>query len=173
MRQFWIAVHRSEDLAKTEAKPVRIMGETYALYRGDSGTAQVIAYQCPHRWAPMHLGWIEGDDIRCVYHGWKFDCAGQCIEQPAEDKSFARKVKIKTWPTREYLGLVWAYFGDGEPPAFPPFPHRETEGIIQTWNVEHVPCNYLQSFENSMMRCMSPSPTRQVAVMQSFPSICQ
>ncbi|MGE3244998.1 MAG: Rieske 2Fe-2S domain-containing protein [Beijerinckiaceae bacterium] len=150
MRQFWIAVHRSEDLARGEAKPIRIMGENYALYRGESGRAQVIAYHCPHRWAPMHLGWIEGDDIRCVYHGWKFDCSGQCKEQPAEGKGFARKVKIATWPTQEYLGLVWCYFGEDKPPAFPPFPHRETEGIIQTWNVEHVPCNYLQSFENSM-----------------------
>ncbi len=150
MRQFWHAVHRSEDLAAGQAKPIRIMGENYALYRGASGKAQVIASQCPHRWAPMHLGWIEGDDIRCVYHGWKFDCSGQCIEQPAEEAGFARKVKIATWPTQEYLGLVWAYFGPGKPPAFPPFPHRDTEGIIQTWNVEHVPCNYLQSFENSM-----------------------
>ena len=150
MRQFWIAVYRSEDLEKGEARPIRIMGENYALYRGASGKAQVIAYQCPHRWAPMHLGWVEGDDIRCVYHGWKFDCSGQCNEQPAEEKGFAHKVKIDTWPTQEYLGLIWAYFGVGRPPAFPPFPHRDTEGIIQTWNVEHVPCNYLQSFENSM-----------------------
>ena len=57
---------------------------------------------------------------------------------------------LKTYPTREYLDLVFAYFGDGEPPLFPPFPHRTTPGLIQVWNVEQVPCNYLQSFENSM-----------------------
>lgn len=150
MRQFWIAIHRSEDISKGEAKPIRIMSEDYTLYRGTSGRAQVIDAACPHRWAPMHLGWIEGDDIRCVYHGWKFDCSGQCIEQPAEEAGFARKVKIGAHPTQEYLGLIWCYFGPGRPPEFPPFPHRESEGIIQTWNVEHVPCNYLQSFENSM-----------------------
>ena len=58
---------------------------------GDSGVAQVIDYRCPHRGAQMHLGWVEGDDIRCVYHGWKFDCSGQCLEQPAEEAGFARK----------------------------------------------------------------------------------
>ena len=42
-----------------------------------------------------HLGWVEGDDIRCVYHGWKFDCSGQCIEQPAEEAGFARKVRMR------------------------------------------------------------------------------
>ena len=150
MRQFWHAIGRSEDLAAGDAKPIRIMNQDYALYRGASGRAQVIDYRCPHRHAPMHLGWVEGDDIRCVYHGWKYDCTGQCIEQPAEEAGFARKVRIGTYPTEEYLGLIFAYFGPGKPPPFPHFPHRETPGLIQTWNAEHVPCNYLQSFENSM-----------------------
>ena len=150
MRQFWLAIHRSEDLAVGRAKPIRIMNEDFTLYRGESGRAQVIDYRCPHRWAPMHLGTVEGDDIRCVYHGWKYDCSGQCIEQPAELAGFAKKVRIGSYPTEEYLGLIWAYFGEGKAPAFPHFPHRETTGIIQVWNVEEVPCNYLQSFENSM-----------------------
>ena len=57
---------------------------------------------------------------------------------------------LQTYPTREHLDLVFAYFGDGDPPPFPHFPHRTTPGLIQAWNAEHVPCNYLQSFENSM-----------------------
>ncbi len=126
------------------------MSENFTLYRGEGGTAHCIDAQCPHRLAMMHLGWVEGDTIRCVYHGWKFDGAGQCIEQPAEEAGFARKVKIRTWPCREYLGMVWVYFGEDAAPQFPPFPHRQTPGIVHTWNVEHVPCNYLQSFENSM-----------------------
>jgi 5,5'-dehydrodivanillate O-demethylase len=150
LRQFWHAVHRGQDLAAGQAKPIRIMGEGYALYRGMSGHAQIIDYRCPHRGAQMHLGWVEDDAIRCVYHGWKYDCSGQCVEQPAEEAGFARKVRIGTYPTREYLGLIFGYFGDGEPPPFPHFPHRATEGLIQVWNVELVPCNYLQSFENSM-----------------------
>ncbi|MBV8536472.1 MAG: Rieske 2Fe-2S domain-containing protein, partial [Alphaproteobacteria bacterium] len=68
MRQFWIAIELSQNLKAGQAKPIRIMSEDYALYRGASGQAQVIAYRCPHRGAQMHLGWVEGDDIRCVYH---------------------------------------------------------------------------------------------------------
>ncbi len=150
MRQFWMAVERSEDLKPGQAKPIRIMSEDYALYRGASGQAQVIAYRCPHRGAQMHLGWVEGDDIRCVYHGWKFDCSGQCNEQPAEEAGFARKVKMRTWPTREHMGLIYAYFGDGEPPHFPPFPAPTDEGLIENPVPPHIPCNYLQSFENSL-----------------------
>ena len=150
MRQFWHAVCRSQDLPAGHAKPIRIMSEDYTLYRGHSGTVQIVAHRCPHRGAPMHLGWVEDDGIRCAYHGWKFERSGRCIEQPAEEPGFARKVSIRTCPTREYLELVFGYFGPGEPPPFPHFPHRTTKGLIQVWNAEHVPCNYLQSFENSM-----------------------
>jgi 5,5'-dehydrodivanillate O-demethylase oxygenase subunit len=150
MRKFWMAVGRSQDLPKGTAKPIRIMSVDYVMYRGESGRAQVIDYRCPHRGAQMHLGWVEGDDIRCIYHGWKFDCTGQCIEQPAEDSSFAAKVRTGSYPTREYMGLVFAYFGAGEAPHFPPFPGARPDALVDLWNVEEVPCNYLQCFENSM-----------------------
>ena len=150
MRQFWVAVFRGQDIAAGEAKPLRIMSEDFAIYRGDGGEVHIVDAHCPHRFALMHLGWVEGDAIRCVYHGWKFDCAGQCVEQPAEEEGFARKVKIRSVPAREYVGLVYAYFGEGEPPAFPPYPVRETPGVLDVWNVERLPCNYLQSYENSM-----------------------
>lgn len=149
MRQFWLAVHRSEDLEKGHAKPIRIMSEDFALYRGESGRAQVFDYRCPHRGAQLHLGWIEGDDIRCLYHGWKFDSSGQCVEMPAEDENYPRKVKAKSYPTREHMGLVYAYFGEGAPPAWPPYPAPSQEGVIHCWNVETVPCNWLQCYENT------------------------
>ena len=150
MRRFWMAIGRSQDLPTSATKPIRIMSVDYALYRGESGRAQVIDYRCPHRGAQMHLGSVEGDDIRCVYHGWKYDCSGQCVEQPAEDSSFASKVKTGSYPTREYMGLIFAYFGEGDPPKFPPYPGEKADAIVDLWNVETVPCNYLQCFENSM-----------------------
>lgn len=150
MRQFWIAVERADDLLPGRAKPIRIMSEDYTLFRGQSGKAQIIAQRCPHRGALMYLGWVEDDDIRCVYHGWKFNCVGQCIEQPAEMPGHNRKVKIRTHPTREHMGQIFGYFGDGEPPPFPPFPEPARDGLVDHWPVYHVPCNYLQCFENSM-----------------------
>jgi 5,5'-dehydrodivanillate O-demethylase len=150
LRRFWIPVYRAEDLPPAQAKPIRIMGEDFALYRGAGGRAQIIDYRCPHRGAQMHLGWVEGDDIRCVYHGWKFDGTGRCLEQPAEDPGFARKVRIGTYPTREFLGLIYAYFGEGAPPPFPPYPAPREEGLIENPVPPLVPCNYLQCLENSM-----------------------
>jgi 5,5'-dehydrodivanillate O-demethylase len=149
MRQFWLAIHRSEDLAPGHARPIRIMSEDYTLYRGETGKAQVMEHRCPHRGAPLHLGWVEGDAIRCLYHGWKFDCSGQCVEQPAEESGFARKVKARSYPTGEHMGLVFAYFGEGKPPPFPPYPLPPDEGLVHVWNTETVPCNYLQCYENT------------------------
>jgi 5,5'-dehydrodivanillate O-demethylase len=150
MRRFWMPVMRAEDLPAGEAKPIRVMSEDFAIYRGEDGAAQIIDYRCPHRGAMMHLGWVEGNDIRCVYHGWKFDCTGQCNEQPAEEAGFARKVRIGAYPTREFMGLVFGFFGEGAPPAFPPYPLPHGEGIIENQVPPLVPCNWLQCFENSM-----------------------
>jgi 5,5'-dehydrodivanillate O-demethylase oxygenase subunit len=150
MRRFWMPVMRAEDLPSGEARPIRVMSEDFAIYRGEEGQAQIIDYRCPHRGAMMHLGWVEGNDIRCVYHGWKFDCTGQCNEQPAEEAGFARKVRIGAYPTREFMGLVFGFFGEGAAPAFPPYPLPLGEGIIENQAPPLVPCNWLQCFENSM-----------------------
>lgn len=150
MRQFWHAVARSDDLAPGRALPLRIMNEDYTLFRGMGGRAQVIAQRCPHRGSLMHLGWVENDDIRCVYHGWKYDCSGRCVEAPAEKEGFAQSVRMPVYPTDEAFGLIYAFFGEGEAPAFPPYPESHGEGIIEAWPSTRVPCNYLQSFENSM-----------------------
>src|ERR1051325_6605441 len=133
MRQFWLAVRRSEDLAPGHAVPLRIMSEDYTLYRGESGHAQIMDYRCPHRGAQMHLGWVEGDAMRCLYHGWKYDASGQCVEQPAEDAGFAGRVPMAPRPPREHMGLIFAYCGEGEPPAWPPYPAPPQEGLIHLW----------------------------------------
>ena len=150
MRQFWMAVYDSDQLPTGRAMPIRIMGEDYVVFRTQSGVAQVMAQRCPHRGAQMHLGWVEGEELRCVYHGWKFDCTGRCTEQPAEEPGYNEKVRIKTYPTGEHMGLIFAYFGEGEPPHFPPFPEPDGEGVIEIRPSTQVPCNYLQCFENSM-----------------------
>ena len=77
MRLFWHPVYRSEDLKPGWAKPIKIMSENFTLYRGESGAAHVIAFQCAHRGLQLSVGWVEDDCIRCRYHGWKYDATGQ------------------------------------------------------------------------------------------------
>ncbi len=149
MRRFWHPIHRAEELRPGEAKPIEIMSERFTLYRGESGTPHVVGFRCPHRGTQLSTGWVEGDCIRCVYHGWLFDGSGQCTEQPAEDKSFASKIRIRNYPTREYLGLIFAYFGEGDAPLFPLYPHMEEEGVLEVLSTEVWPCNFFQRIDNN------------------------
>jgi 5,5'-dehydrodivanillate O-demethylase oxygenase subunit len=154
LRRYWQPVHVSDKLPTGKIIPIRILGEDLALYRGESGKAHVITNECPHRLTRLHIGWIEGETIRCRYHGWRFDESGQCVEQPAEPKPFCDSVrKLASYPTHEAHGLIFAYLGEGEPPAFRPLPGLE-DGAREGWtvcpSVEMIPCNYFQSAENIM-----------------------
>ncbi len=154
LRSFWQPVYVTAQLSPGKIVPIRILGEDLALYRGESGTAHVITNECPHRLTRLHIGWIEGETIRCRYHGWRFDESGHCVEQPAEPKPFCDRVrKLASYPTHEAHGLIFAYFGEGEPPAFRPLPGLE-DGAREGWTVsasaEMIPCNYFQSAENIM-----------------------
>jgi 5,5'-dehydrodivanillate O-demethylase len=146
MRKFWHPVYRAEDLKPGWAKPIKIMGDEFTLYRGDSGTLHVVDFRCPHRQAQLSIGWIEDDCIRCRFHGWKFDQTGQCVEQPAEKESFAEKIRVHSCPTEEYLGLIFVYFGEGAPPPLPRYPDFEKDNL---WAETYVrPCNYVNNLEN-------------------------
>jgi len=154
LRRFWQPIYLSEKLAKGTIVPIRILGENLALYSGESGKARVIANECAHRLSVLSTGWVEGETVRCRYHGWRYDESGQCVEQPAEPKPFCDSVRrLASYPTHETHGFVFAYLGEGEAPAFRPLPGLE-EGAREEWtvspSVEMIPCNYFQSAENIM-----------------------
>ena len=149
MRRFWHPIYRAEEIQVGQAKPVQIMSEHFTLYRGETGAPHVVEFRCPHRGPLLSAGWVEGDSIRCMYHGWCFNDTGQCTEQPAEEKSFAAKIRIRSYPTREYLGLIFAYFGAGEAPAFPRYRHMEEDGVLEVLSTEIWPCNFFQRIDNN------------------------
>jgi 5,5'-dehydrodivanillate O-demethylase oxygenase subunit len=150
LRQFWHPVYRSADLVAGRPVRVQVMNEYFTLFRGESGEAFLLVDRCPHRQTSLVHGWVEGDRIRCFYHGWLFDGLGQCVEQPAEKASFAAKVKICSYPLKDYMGLLFAYLGEGEPPALPRYPEiEEAKGDIAV-SRHQVPCNYFQRVENDL-----------------------
>ncbi len=149
LRMFWQPVYRAQDLGVGGAVPVRIMSETFTLYRGESGKPYLLEFRCAHRGTQLSTGWVEGDSIRCRYHGWRYEGTGQCVEQPGEEESFASKVKIRSYPAQEYLDLIFAYLGEGEPPPLRRFPDFERPGIIDAGTIEDWPCNYFNRIDNA------------------------
>ncbi len=146
---FWHPVLRAQDLPAARARPIRIMGEDLTIYRGESGTPHVVAFRCAHRGTQLSTGWVEGDNLRCFYHGWMYGPDGQCLEQPAEPEPFCQRIRIKSYPTEEYLGLIFAYLGEGDAPPLPRFPEFEDESDGVRFNMTYTwPCNYMNSLEN-------------------------
>ncbi|MFM9972871.1 MAG: Rieske 2Fe-2S domain-containing protein [Burkholderiales bacterium] len=149
LRRFWQPVAQVGDILAAWSKPIRVLGEDLTLYRGVSGKPYVVAYRCAHRGTRLSTGSVDGEGIRCSYHGWKYDGNGQCVDQPSEPRSFAERVRVKSYPCREYLGLLFAYLGEGEPPPLPHYPHFEADGVVVTHGNDW-PFNYFQHLENAM-----------------------
>lgn len=150
LRRFWLPVFRARDLKPGQAKPFEMLSEKFTIYRGEDGIVRIVDFRCPHRGTPLSLGWVEGDSIRCRYHGWRYDGAGQCVEQPNEQKPFCDKVTVRTYPAREYVGLIFAFLGDGEPPEFPHYPDLDLPGVIVADPPEFLPCNFWNRLDNDM-----------------------
>jgi 5,5'-dehydrodivanillate O-demethylase oxygenase subunit len=148
LRLFWQPLIRAKDVAPGEAKPVEMLDEKFTVYRGATGEPHVVEYRCAHRACPLSLGWVEGDAIRCRYHGWKFDASGQCVEQPAEERSFAHRIKIKSYPAREYCGLIFAFVGEGAAPPFRSYPDFDKPGVIVTDPPEVLPVTFWNKLDN-------------------------
>ncbi len=119
LRKFWHPVAVASSIGPASAIPIRVLGEDLTLYRGESGLPYIVAQRCAHRRTLLQSGWVEGERIRCTYHGWLYDGTGQCVEMPAEDPSFPPKVRITAYPARDYGGLIFAYLRGGSRPRIP------------------------------------------------------
>ena len=152
LRRFWQPVALARELAPGAAVQIRILAEDLTLYRGGDGQPHVVGAYCAHRRTLLSTGWIEGDSIRCMYHGWKYDPSGNCVERPAERDTAPCGIRIPGYPVREYAGLIFAYFGPGAPPVFDlPCKDAYTDaGRIVYARYELWNCNWLQMTENSM-----------------------
>ena len=124
MRQYWIPALLPSDLPGADCDPVRVrlLGENLVAFRDSQGRIGLLDSECPHRCASLFFGRNEENGLRCVYHGWKFDVTGRCVEMPNEpaDSNFRDKVRAPAYVCREQGGVVWTYMGPR--PAPPPLP---------------------------------------------------
>jgi phthalate 4,5-dioxygenase oxygenase subunit len=154
-RRFWLPVLLSEELPAPDCTPVRlrILSEDLVAFKDSGNRVGIMDAYCPHRGANLFFGRNEEHGLRCVYHGWKFDTDGQCLDVPnaPEGATFKDKVQTTAYPAVDKGGFIWAYMGPRE--AMPPLPdfgfmdlpesHRGTWKIISD-------CNYFQSLEGAI-----------------------
>lgn len=154
-RRFWVPVALSKEVGPTEKGPtkVTVLGEKLIAFRNEDDTVGLVDARCPHRLANLYWGRNEGDGLRCVYHGWKFDKEGNCLDQPAESEEtcFKQHVKLKAYPTHEVGGAIWAYMGPAD--KKPPFPEFEftlvpSDHVYASKRLQL--CNWLQNLEGEL-----------------------
>jgi 5,5'-dehydrodivanillate O-demethylase oxygenase subunit len=152
LRSFWQPVAIANQLAPGTARALRIMCEDLTLYRGASGKHYLIGGRCAHRCTVLHTGWVEGEQLRCMYHGWRYDGTGRCNQMPAEQRPRPELVRIAGYPIHEYGGLLFAYMGAGLAPEFdlPRKPFFEDPGWLLFPRAQAWDCNWFQQVENSL-----------------------
>ncbi|MDE0168714.1 MAG: aromatic ring-hydroxylating dioxygenase subunit alpha [bacterium] len=151
LRRYWYPVAFVRELDEWPIRKVRLLGEDFALWKTPQGGYGIVQEACPHRAASLIYGVVEEDGLRCGYHGWKFDCSGNCIEQPAEPgkTAFMRHVKAFAGKAEALGGMVWAYIGPDPAPELPRFDVFVDPGFVDVGH-SMLPCNWLQIMENSV-----------------------
>ncbi len=154
IREYWIPALRSDELV-VDGEPIRLrlLGENLVAFRSTNGQVGLLDHRCPHRCASLFFGRNEEGGLRCVYHGWKFDANGQCVDMPGEppESDFKNKVRTTSYPCLERSGLVWAYLGPREEP--PPLPALEASMLSEEERMIQPAmraCNWLQALEGDI-----------------------
>jgi phenylpropionate dioxygenase-like ring-hydroxylating dioxygenase large terminal subunit len=123
LKNFWYACEFSQAVTH-QPKRIVLWQQTIVLYRNSTGQIVALQDRCPHRGAALSLGKVEGDCLRCPYHGWKFQTDGTCNEIPANPPGVAihPRARVKSYPVREKYGFIWLFWGDLPPDECPPIP---------------------------------------------------
>ena len=175
MRRYWIPALLAWEL-EAEGAPVRVqlLGERLVAFRDTSGRVGLLSEPCAHRGASLWFGRNEEHGLRCVYHGWKYDTAGQCVDMmnEPEEFEFKQKIKLTAYPTVEVGGLVWAYMGP--PESMPPEPRfawtqvpEDQRHVNKTWEE----CNWLQSLEGGLDTSHAPIMHRRISEQSKLPGV--
>ncbi|MPZ49498.1 MAG: Rieske 2Fe-2S domain-containing protein [Dehalococcoidia bacterium] len=155
MRRYWIPAILEWEVPEPDSPPViiKLLGEELVAFRQTDGRVGVVGARCAHRRAHLFWGRNEENGIRCVYHGWKFDCEGACVDMPSEpeESNFKDKVRIPAYPTYEVGGVIWCYMGPPEKrPAPPLFAWTQLPSTHRTISKIWQQCNWLQALEGGI-----------------------
>tara|TARA_A100001037_G_scaffold97228_1_gene88589 strand:- start:496 stop:1806 length:1311 start_codon:yes stop_codon:yes gene_type:complete len=150
LRHYWQPVALVEELqGDRPLRAVRLLGEDLVLFRDDDGRYGLLGRRCCHRGADLAYGRLEDGGLRCAFHGWLFDTAGNCLEQPAEPEgsTLHQRISHKAYPCAEQSGVIFAYMGAGEPPEFPGLDCFQAPDEYTFAFKGYVDCNWLQLLE--------------------------
>lgn len=150
---YWYPVARSRELKKGKLKAVSFAGEPVVLARAKNGTLFALENRCAHRQVPLVHGVLDGEELQCGYHCWRYDKTGRCVNVPYLDKQKSLPNGVHAYPCREEYGLIFIYPGaldniDGTP--FPDIPTFHNPRYKTRYLDRAVRCHYSFMHENLM-----------------------
>lgn len=144
LHNHWYAAGWSEEITGAPLAR-RILDRPVALFRTASGVAAAFDDCCPHRMVPLSRGAVEGETLRCGYHGLRFDCAGTCVEVPGQ-ANIPERAKVTTYPLIERWNLAWIWMGEpalADPTRIPDLPWLTRAD----WAYSHGAITYACSYQ--------------------------
>ena len=127
-----------------------LLEEPVLLYRGESGAVVALDNRCCHRGAYLSNGRREGDCVRCLYHGLKFDATGRCVQIPGQDVIPAR-LGVRSYPVVQRQGLIWIWMGQAakaDPAQILDFPYLDDPQWKGVPDYMHYKANWLLIVDN-------------------------
>lgn len=150
LRDAWYVAAFSSEIASGPILRRTLLNDDVVLYRDTSGAPKALANRCPHRFAPLHMGKVKGDNVECPYHGLQFNGLGQCVLNP-HSSAIPRAAVVRAYPVAERQGLVWIWMGDPARAVQAPVPHfgslDEHRWTVVRGYVQ-IDCNYLLEVDN-------------------------
>jgi phthalate 4,5-dioxygenase oxygenase subunit len=176
MRRYWMPALLTEELPAPDCPPVRVrlLGENLVAFRDSGGRVGLVDEACPHRRASLWFGRNEECGLRCVFHGWKFDVDGRCVDlmNEPDEFDFRDKVRLKAYPTLELAGLVWTYMGPaGSQPPAPAFEWTRVPDAARHVNKTWQECNWLQGLEGGIDTSHAPILHRRIRKDTDLPGV--
>jgi phenylpropionate dioxygenase-like ring-hydroxylating dioxygenase large terminal subunit len=122
---FWYPVAWSSEVG-AEPHGATLLDEDLVIYRTSAGVV-VARDLCLHRGSRLTLGWIQGDELVCGYHGWRYSTEGRCTRIPSQpaDRKISPRVRLFTYPSVERYGIVWTCLSDEPKNELPHWPEAE------------------------------------------------
>lgn len=144
LRNAWYATAWSWELSNAPLART-IHDQPIVLYRGAEGRPIALYDACPHRFAPLSLGAVGGDRIRCGYHGLEFDADGRCVRNPHGKGAIPAALSVRTYPLAERYGMIWIWMGEAnraDPGLIPALPIFEETEFCWVYGQTYVRANY-------------------------------
>jgi phenylpropionate dioxygenase-like ring-hydroxylating dioxygenase large terminal subunit len=150
LRNCWYVAAWDYELIDGRLITRTLLDDHVLLYRGDNGQIVALHDRCPHRGALLSKGRREGDSVRCMYHGLRFDATGHCTQIPGQDM-IPPKLRVRSYPIVERNHLVWIWMGDAaaaDPSQIVDFPYLSDPRWKGIPDYLHYDANYLLIMDN-------------------------